>query len=108
MVAWVLPLRHLAKKAQCLVSDQTPKLLYMLDLWQAKVYFPGDIQLPEMLLFPRVNILIPRVNLTSIGVCQSPSPARDVFSSANNLRLDATRTTEINPCLQFFGHHRWV
>ena len=32
MDAWFLPLRHLAKKAQCLVSDQTPKLLYMLDL----------------------------------------------------------------------------
>ncbi|CAP74359.1 hypothetical protein PCH_Pc14g02180 [Penicillium rubens Wisconsin 54-1255] len=42
-----------------------------------------------------VNILIPRVNLTSTGVCQGRSPARDVLSSANSLRLDATRTTEI-------------
>ncbi|CDM32740.1 unnamed protein product [Penicillium roqueforti FM164] len=41
-------------------------------------------------------------------VCQNRSPARDVFSSVNNLRLNATRTTEINPCLQFFGHHRWI
>jgi hypothetical protein len=32
--AWVVPLRQLAKKAQCLVSDQTPKLIYMLNLWQ--------------------------------------------------------------------------
>ena len=34
MDAWFYHYAIWPKKAQCLVSDQTPKLLYMLNLWQ--------------------------------------------------------------------------